>query len=125
MMSTKVSRILNIRFQLLTPALAAFEEFLQTFKTSPTSAAGLAGALDGMNIDEDDFSDDYDFMDEDNEDAGDARRRARANAKQPKMKYLELLQKIADRVEEEITIDLDDVAKVEFNRRKPDRGLIL
>lgn len=65
-----------------------------------------------MNIDEDDFSDDYDFMEDDDEEAANARRRARTNAKQPKLKYADLLQKIADRVEDEITIDLDDVAKV-------------
>jgi DNA replication licensing factor MCM7 len=55
-----------------------------------------------MNIDEDDFSDEYDFMDEDDEEG-----------KVPKLKYKELLQKVADRYEEEITIDLDDLAKVD------------
>jgi DNA replication licensing factor MCM7 len=69
-----------------------------------------------MNIDEDDFSDEYDFMDEDDED-GNARREARNQAKVPKLKYKELLQKVADRYEEEITIDLDDLAKVD---RPPD-----
>jgi DNA replication licensing factor MCM7 len=65
-----------------------------------------------MNIDEDDFSDDYDFMDDENEESGNARQRARTSAKQPKLKYVELLQKISDRIEDEITIDLDDLAKV-------------
>lgn len=65
-----------------------------------------------MNIDEDDFSDEYDFMDEDDEVGQAARRRARKEAKQPKFKYLDLLQKVADRYEDEITIDLDDLAKV-------------
>ncbi|PSS12809.1 hypothetical protein M430DRAFT_20724 [Amorphotheca resinae ATCC 22711] len=88
---------------------AAFEEFLQTFKTSPTSA--LANALGDMNIDEDDFSDEYDFMDDDDEEGRDARRKERSQAKQPKLKYVELLQKVADRYEDEITIDLDDLAK--------------
>ena len=64
-----------------------------------------------MNIDEDDFSDDYDFMDDDDE-QGNARRRTRAQTKQPKLKYKELLQKVADRYEDEITIELDDIAKV-------------
>ncbi|PMD39551.1 MCM-domain-containing protein [Hyaloscypha variabilis F] len=87
---------------------AAFEDFLQTFKTSPKD--GLSGALSDMNIDEDDFSDEYDFMDDDDEE-GNARREARSQAKVPKLKYKDLLQKIADRYEEEITIDLDDLAK--------------
>lgn len=88
----------------------AFEGFLQTFKASPQSA--LANALGDMNIDEDDFSDEYDFMDDDDEEGQTARRRARAQAKQPKLKYADLLQKVADRFEDEITIDLDDLAKV-------------
>jgi len=65
-----------------------------------------------MNIDEDDFSDEYDFMDDDDEEGQSARRTARKQTRQPKLKYKELLQKIADRYEEEITIDLDDLAKV-------------
>jgi DNA replication licensing factor MCM7 len=89
----------------------AFEDFLQSFKTSPKS--GLAGALSDMNIDEDDFSDEYDFMDDDEEEEGqNARRDARSQAKMPKLKYKDLLQKVADRYEDEITIDLDDLAKV-------------
>jgi len=65
-----------------------------------------------MNIDEDDFSDDDDFMDDDDEERQGARRRTRTQAKQPKLKYADLLQKVADRYEEQITIDLDDLAKV-------------
>lgn len=69
-----------------------------------------------MNIDEDDFSDEYDFMDDEDEGRQSARREARLQAKQPKLKYAELLQKVADRFEDEITIDLDDLAKVECSR---------
>jgi DNA replication licensing factor MCM7 len=65
-----------------------------------------------MNIDEDDFSDEYDFMDDEEEESSNARRQARSKAKQPILKYVELLQRIADRVEDEITVDLDDIAKV-------------
>jgi DNA replication licensing factor MCM7 len=68
-----------------------------------------------MNIDEDDFSDEYDFMDDDDEEGQAARRHTRIQAKQPKLKYLELLQKVADRYEDEITIDLDDLAQVRVN----------
>lgn len=65
-----------------------------------------------MNIDEDDFSDEYDFMDDEEEEGHDTRRQARTQAKTPKLKYMDLLQKVADRYEDEITIDLDDLAKV-------------
>ena len=99
---------------MLTIYVAAFEDFLWTFKTSPQSA--LTNALSDMNIDEDDFSDEYDFMDDDDEEGQESRRRARAQAKQPNLKYVELLQKVADRFENEITIDLDDLAKVRTTR---------
>jgi DNA replication licensing factor MCM7 len=71
-------------------------------------------ALSDMNIEEDDLSDEYDFMDDEDEGGENARRQARLNAKQPKLKYMELLQKVADRNEDEITIDLDDLAKVDI-----------
>lgn len=68
-----------------------------------------------MNIDEDDFSDDYDFMDDDDEEeAANTRRQARKQSKQPQLKYVELLKKVANREEHEITIDLDDLAKVGY-----------
>jgi DNA replication licensing factor MCM7 len=78
-----------------------------------------------MNIDEDDFSDEYDFMDDDDDEGQNARREARAQAKIPKQKYVELLQKIADRVEDEITIDLDDLAKVQAESVPLIHGAIL
>ena len=67
-----------------------------------------------MNIDEDDFSDDYDFMDDEEheEEYLNVQRQAKAKTKQPTLKYVEQLQRIADRIEDEITIDLDDIAKV-------------
>ncbi len=71
-----------------------------------------------MNIDEDDFSDDYDFMDDDDDEGHNARRQTRTLAKAPKLKYMEVLQKIADRYEDEITIDLDDLAKVGKPRKE-------
>ncbi|KIN03899.1 hypothetical protein OIDMADRAFT_102269 [Oidiodendron maius Zn] len=89
---------------------AAFEDFLQTFKSAPTSA--LANALNGMRLDENNWSDDeYDFVDDEDEDGENARRSARIQSKQPKLKYMELLQQVANRYEDEITIELDDLAK--------------
>jgi DNA replication licensing factor MCM7 len=90
--------------------LGAFEGFLENFKTTPE--ASITHALGGMNIDEDDLSDDYDFMDEDDDEGQNARRQTKAQAQVPKLKYLELLQKVSDRYEEEITIDLDDLEEV-------------
>lgn len=51
-------------------------------------------------------------MDDDDEEAESTRRHARIKAKTPRLKYVELLQQVADRYEEEITIDLDDLATV-------------
>lgn len=65
-----------------------------------------------MNIDEDHLSDEYDFIDDEDEGGENARREARLESREPKLKYMELLQKIADRYEDEITVDLDDIAKV-------------
>jgi len=63
-----------------------------------------------MNLDEDDFSEDYDFMD-DSDDAEQQRER-RAAERLPQKKYITLLQRVADRMEKEITIDLDDLVVV-------------
>ena len=108
---TKVSVELWRSFaRLLIVPLGAFEGFLENFKTAPT--ASITHALGGMNIDEDDLSDEYDFMDEDDDEQQGTRRRTRAQAQAPKLKYRELLQRVSDRYEEEITIDLDDVEEV-------------
>jgi DNA replication licensing factor MCM7 len=65
----------------------------------------------GMNIDDDDFSDEYDFVDSD-EETGERRRAARQQAHKPKVKYMDILQNIANRQEDEITIDLDELSEV-------------
>lgn len=96
---------------------------MTSFKTSPKAKTGLAGALSDMNIDEDDFSDEYDFMDDDDNEGQNARRTARKEATAPKQKYMDLLQKVADRYEDEITIDLDDLAQVCLLRQKKYGGL--
>ncbi|KAK7747747.1 DNA replication licensing factor MCM7 [Diatrype stigma] len=85
----------------------AFEDFLENFKTSPEQT--LTHAIGQINIDEDELEDDYDFMDEDDE-AHERRRRERATSKQPKHKYADMMQKLADRSIDEVLIELDDVA---------------
>ncbi|GAP87322.1 putative DNA replication licensing factor mcm7 [Rosellinia necatrix] len=88
---------------------AAFEDFLQKFKTSPEQT--LTHAIGQIHIDEDDLSDEYDFMDED-EDANE-RRRDRAAPKQPKHKYADMMQKLADRSIDEVLVELDDLVAYE------------
>ncbi|KAL9122878.1 MAG: hypothetical protein Q9187_000567 [Circinaria calcarea] len=90
---------------------AAFEEFLTSFKSSASATeASATDALQGLNIDGDGLSDEYDFM----EDAADANgeirpgRRSHRN-RDPKKKYMELLQNVADRQSSEICIELDDL----------------
>ncbi|KAI1652909.1 DNA replication licensing factor mcm7 [Daldinia decipiens] len=89
---------------------AAFENFLEKFKTSPEQT--LTHAIGQINIDEDDLSDEYDFMDEDDE-AHERRRREKATAKLPKHKYADLMQKLADRAIDKVLIELDDVSQWE------------
>ncbi|KAI0596622.1 DNA replication licensing factor mcm7 [Biscogniauxia sp. FL1348] len=89
---------------------AAFEDFLQNFKTSPEQT--LTHAIGQINIDEDDLSDEYDFMDED-DNARERRRRERASSKLPKHKYADMMQKLADRSIDEVLIEMDDIASWE------------
>lgn len=88
---------------------AAFEDFLERFKTSPQDT--LTHAIGQISIDEDDLSDEYDFMDED-DNAQELRRRQKASQKQPKHKYGELMQQLADRTSDEVLVELDDIASV-------------
>lgn len=86
-----------------------FEDFLQTFKAAPKPS--LSSALSGMNIDEDDLSDEDDLMDDD-EEAQEQRRQTRSKANEPRLKYMDILRQVSNRTADEITIDLDDLAKV-------------
>ncbi|TKA76160.1 hypothetical protein B0A49_03965 [Cryomyces minteri] len=84
---------------------AAFEDFLLSFKSS---ANETADALENLNLDEDGLSDEYDFMDESDGEQG-ARTRRRDRNEAPKLKYMRILQDVADRTISQITIDLDDL----------------
>ena len=94
---------------------AAFEDFLEKFKTSPQDT--ITHAIGQISIDEDDLSDEDDFMDEDGEAAQNARRKKAAQRQQPKHKYVELMQQLADRAIDEVLIDLDDVVSVSTRNR--------
>ncbi|KAI1333181.1 DNA replication licensing factor mcm7 [Xylariaceae sp. FL0255] len=89
---------------------AAFENFLEKFKTSPEQT--ITHAIGQINIGDDDLSDEYDFMDEDDE-AHERRRRERAASKLPKHKYADMMQKLADRSVDEVLIELDDIVSYE------------
>ncbi|KAK5990414.1 DNA replication licensing factor mcm7 [Cladobotryum mycophilum] len=82
----------------------ALEGFLKDFKTSPETT--ITTALGNITIDEDDISDDYDFMDEDEQTGGD------------------MLQQLADRVTEEVEVDLDDLATWEQQEGMGDMKLV-
>ncbi|EGD95397.1 DNA replication licensing factor Cdc47 [Trichophyton tonsurans CBS 112818] len=83
------------------------KEFLQNFKSSQSaSEASATEAISGLNLDEDDL-DALDEMDEDGEENG----RTTGERREPKLKYMTLLQEIADRTKNHIVIELDDLDK--------------
>ncbi|KAI9747517.1 MAG: Mcm2-7 hexameric complex component [Lichina confinis] len=98
---------------------AAFERFLTEFKSSSsTSAAAATSALQDLNIaDEDHLSDEYDFMDD--ADGAEATRRRRTRG-DPKTKYMETLQGVADRTVSEVLVELDDLEL--FEKTQGDEG---
>ena len=93
---------------------AAFEDFLSSFKSSASATeASATSALEGLNIDEDDLSSEYDFMEDVDVQAGTSRATQRtSNSPEPKRKYMDILQKVADRQLAEICIELDDLDAV-------------
>ncbi|KAH7272403.1 hypothetical protein MRS44_002911 [Fusarium solani] len=84
----------------------AFQDFLTGYKTSAEQT--ITTALGNITIGEDDLDDDYDPMDEDNQDGNRGQDKERRRA--PHHKYKDMLQQLADRVIDEATIDLDDLA---------------
>lgn len=90
----------------------ALAGFLKEFKTTPEQT--LTTALGDITIGEDELEDEYDFMDDD-EQASNRRREEREQRRQPRYIYKEVLQKLANRVEDTVVIDLDDLATVRFS----------
>lgn len=94
----------------------AFREFLENFKSADSaSEETAANTIERLNIDGDGTSDEYDFMD-DAEDGETTTRRRNDQTRRDKRKYLSLLQDIADRVESNILIELDDLDVVRESR---------
>ena len=80
------------------------------FKASSSlSEAAATSALEDLNIDEDGLSDEYDFMDDAIESNVARPRQRGAGSKGSEKKYMEILQRVADRKESEICIELDDL----------------
>ncbi|KAL6716217.1 DNA replication licensing factor MCM7 [Lecanora helva] len=86
--------------------LTAFEDFLLNYKSAQID---LDLAVQDLNIDGDGTSDEYDFMD----DAPGGRDARNANHREPRRKYMDILQKVADRELDEVTVELEDLENYE------------
>jgi DNA replication licensing factor MCM7 len=92
--------------------LDAFKDFLKHFKSSESASASAATeAIEDLHIDEDGTSDEYDFMDDVNEGNAQSRGARRRNREQ-KLKYMQMLQDVADRERADVLIELDDLVAV-------------
>lgn len=93
--------------------LNGFKDFLKGFKTFQSSSeAAATEALEDLNIDDGQTSDEYDFMDDADETNGASARGARRH-REPKLKYMQILQDIANRDTSNILIELDDLSVFE------------
>ncbi|KAJ5214190.1 hypothetical protein N7449_001359 [Penicillium cf. viridicatum] len=93
--------------------LNGFKDFLKGFKTFQSSSeAAATEALEDLNIDDGQTSDEYDFMDDADETNGANARGARRH-REPKLKYMQILQDIANRDTSNILIELDDLSVFE------------
>jgi DNA replication licensing factor MCM7 len=87
----------------------AFKDFLKHFKSfESASEASATEAIEDLHIDGDRTSDEYDFMDDADEGLGRTARRRR----DPKQKYMQMLQDVANRDRNNILIELDDLQTV-------------
>lgn len=85
---------------------AAFVDFLKNFKSSSTEAAEQ---LQSLNLGGNDNGDEYDMDDDDSNDAAADGSQTRNKSK---LKYMNLLQDVANRIRSDILIDLNDVEAV-------------
>ncbi|PYH47585.1 DNA replication licensing factor MCM7 [Aspergillus saccharolyticus JOP 1030-1] len=90
--------------------LEGFKDFLKHFKSFESASESAATeAIEDLNLEEDGTSDEYDFMD----DVEDGAQRPGRRRREPKLKYMQLLQDVADRERTNILIELDDLATYE------------
>lgn len=84
---------------------------MSNYKSTQTDLELAAtDAFQNLDIDGDGTSDEYDFMDD--VAGGKETRNPNAQYKEPKRKYMDMLQKVADRQMDEVTIELDDLDNV-------------
>lgn len=89
----------------------AFRDFLESFKSfESASTASATAAIEDLHIDADGTSDEYDFMDD--ADGTDGQQRRTDRRRDPKRKYMQMLQDVADREKSNILIELDDLDTV-------------
>lgn len=89
-----------------------FKDFLQTFRTfESASETAAAEAIEDLHINGDSTSDEYDFMD-DVENGVSGQGTADKRRKEPKLKYMQMLQDVADRLKTNVVIELDDLDTV-------------
>ena len=90
---------------------AAFEDFLLNYKSTQTDLdLAATDAFQDLNIDGDGTSDEYDFMDD--VAGGKEARHPNGQHQEPRRKYMDMLQRVADRTISEVTIELDDLDNV-------------
>ena len=93
----------------------AFEEFLLNYKSTQTDLdAAATDAFQDLNIDGDGTSDEYDFMDD--VAGGKEARRPLGQPPEARRKYMDMLQRVADRQLDQVTIELDDLDNVSLLR---------
>ena len=89
----------------------AFEEFLLNYKSTQTDLdAAATDAFQDLNIDGDGTSDEYDFMDD--VAGGKEARRPLGQPPEARRKYMDMLQRVADRQLDQVTVELDDLDNV-------------
>ena len=106
-----VTPLQHLRLVILMRLTAAFEDFLLNYKSTQTDLDTAAtDAFEELNIDGDGTSDEYDFMDD--VAGGKEARRPLGRPSEARRKYMDMLQKVADRQLNQVTIDLDDLDNV-------------
>lgn len=96
--------------------LDSFKDFLQHFKTfESASEAAATEAIEDLHIDGDGTSDEYDFMED--ADGENGEQRPGRKQREPKLKYMQMLQDVADRERTNILIELDDLMTVSIQLR--------
>jgi DNA replication licensing factor MCM7 len=97
----------------------AFQDFLKSFKSTTSTEAAARDALSHLNMDDEDIDVD------DTPRRRSARKNARGSRKrqaatpEPKLKYMEQLQEVANRERTSITIELEDLSAVRSRFNNP------